>query len=255
MRTAALIISLIGTLFFGGIAAVSWLDPLTIERAARELVRIEVERRVGEKIDTLSNTRIVGLAQRALERTNIDLEHMQKALRAEVPRRIADAIADLLDADCECRQRLRTRLQEAHTERVSSLTEAQGKLLGWIESAYANVTQSLLRELRIVSLSNALAFALLGVATLVRRRATLQLALPVLVLVGAVFITTSLYLFNQNWLHTIVFGTYVGWMYSFYLGSVALLLADIAFNGARVCTAFLHAIGVTVESATSLLSC
>ncbi|MDR2016971.1 MAG: hypothetical protein LBP90_05145 [Burkholderiales bacterium] len=254
MRTIVLVISLIGTLFFGGVAALSWLNPLYIERAARELVRIEVERRVGEKIDTLSNTKIIGLARRTLEKTNVDLERAEQALRDEVPRRVADAIADLLDADCECRQRLRTYMQQAQTEHISSLAEAKSKLLGWIESAYANVTQSLLRELRIVCFSNAFAFALLGIVTLVRRRATLQLALPALVLVGAVFITTSLYLFNQNWLHTIVFGAYVGWAYSFYLGTVALLLADIAFNRARVCTEIVNMILDAVGSAR-LLPC
>ncbi|MDR2709735.1 MAG: hypothetical protein LBB65_00050 [Burkholderiales bacterium] len=250
MRTTALLISLIGTLFFGGVVVLSWVAPLQIERAARSLVRIEIEHQVGEKIDTLSNTRIAGLAQRLLEKTGVDLEQTKQVLHDEAPRRIADAIADMLDTDCECRQRLRMYLEAGYSARLNLLTEAQDKLRVWIESAYAKVTQSLMRELRIVCLSNACAFALLGVVTLVRRRATWQLALPALVLVGAVFITTGLYLFNQNWLHTIVFGTYVGWAYSFYLGGVVLLLADIAFNRARVCTSVVNTVLNALGSAT-----
>jgi hypothetical protein len=255
MRRAVLALGLIGALLFGGLAALSWLDPLRVESAARELLRIEVERRVGKKIDALSDSRIAGLARRALEKTSVDLERAQQDLRAQIPRRVADAIADFLKADCECRQRLRAQQEQAQSDHINSLAQAQGKLQGWIESAYAHVAQSLLRELRIFGLSNAAAFALLALVTLARRRATLQLALPALVLLGAVAITGGLYLFNQNWLHTIVFNDYVGWAYAGYLCGVALLLSDIAFNRARVCTEIVGSALDAVGSGITITPC
>jgi len=80
MRHLVLLLSLLGFLLFGGSFALSFLDPLRIERAAREVVRIEVERRVGEKIDRLSNARVAGLAQRALQQTEVDIERTQQAI-------------------------------------------------------------------------------------------------------------------------------------------------------------------------------
>jgi hypothetical protein len=65
VRRVLLAVSLLGILVFGGAAVLSFLDPLLVERGAREIVRIEVERRVGERIDSLSDSRIAGLAQRA----------------------------------------------------------------------------------------------------------------------------------------------------------------------------------------------
>ena len=47
MRRFLLLIGLSGTLLFGTAFVLSWLNPLLIEQAAREIVRIEIERRVG----------------------------------------------------------------------------------------------------------------------------------------------------------------------------------------------------------------
>jgi hypothetical protein len=247
MRIILLALSLLGVALFGGAFALSFADPLLIERAAREVVRIEVERRVGEKIDTLSNSRVAGFAQRALQNADADIARSQRAIREEVPRRVAKVVADMLDADCECRKRLAENMHKAQAEHLSSLTQAREKLASLIESAYASVTRNLMREFRIFAASNAVAFALLGAVTLARRQAALQLVLPAVVLVGAVIVTGGLYLFNQNWLHTIVFGQYVGMGYALYLAGVALLLSDVVFNRARVTTRLLnlglHAVG------------
>nr|WP_315490795.1 hypothetical protein [uncultured Rhodoferax sp.] len=255
MRNFILAISLVGTLLFGAGFLVSFLDPLLVERAAREVVRIEVERKVGEKIDTLSNSRILGFAQKALQNTEMDIQRAQAALREEVPRRVANVVADMLRADCECRQRLIERLHRSEEEHLSSLTQVRESLSVIVESAYASATKSLMREFRIFSASNAVAFGLLGIVTLVRRRAKLQLVLPAFVLVGAVSITGGMYLFNQNWLHTIIFGQYIGFGYSLYLAAVALLLSDVAFNRARVTTQIVNSALNAVGAAASAVPC
>ena len=255
MRRAVLVLSLLGTVLFGVAFFVSFVSPLVIERAAREIVRIEVERRVGEKIDRLSNARIAELAQRALQHTDEEISRTKESIRRDLPRKVANVVADMLNADCECRKRLVEHAQKSGAEQIYSLTQVRERLVRLIESAYASVTQSLMREFRIFTASNAVAFALLGVVTLVRRRATLQLALPAVVLVGAVAVTGSLYLFNQNWLHSIVFGQYVGFAYAAYLAGVALLLADIVFNRARVTTQIVRSALDAVGSATPVLPC
>jgi hypothetical protein len=255
MKTALLALSLLGVLFFGAAFALSFADPLLIERAAREIVRIEVEHRVGEKIDELSGSRLAGLAERSLRDTEADIARAQRAIRDDVPRKVANVMADMLNADCECRKRLVASAKAAQARRLTSLVQVREQLAGLIESAYASVTSSLMREFRIFAASNAIAFVLLGLTTVARGKATPQLVLPAVVLVGAVVVTGGLYLFNQNWLHTIVFGQYVGLAYALYLTGVTLLLADIVFNRARVTTRLVNLALEAVGSAATAVPC
>jgi len=255
VRSFVLLLGVVGAILFGGVFVTSFVNPLLIERAAREVVRIEIERRVGEKIDSLSSSQVGALAKRSLERTGVDLERTQKAIREDIPGAVANVIADMLNANCECRKRLVMHAQALETARLESLIQVRQRLTELIESEYASVTSSLMRELRVFSASNAVAFALLVVVALVRRKATLQLALPALVLIGAVTLTGSLYLFNQNWLHTVVFGEYVGLAYVVYLIGVALLLADLVFNRARVTTRIVNLVLSSVGSVTQVLPC
>lgn len=234
LRRLLLVLSAFGGLLFGALVALSFIEPLWIERAAREVLRHEVEKRVGERIDQLSNARVVELAQKALGRTDAQIAARQQALRAEVPQRVANAIADLMKADCECRKRM-VDVAVKHEEGVlGSLEQAREQLARRIESAYGEVSRQLLRELRIFAGVNALAFALLGLITLNRRASTLQLLLPAVAVIGAAALTAAIYLFNQNWLHTIVFGEYVGWAYAAWYGVALAWMADLLCNRGRI---------------------
>ena len=255
MRPAILVLSALGALLFGAAFALSWFQPLWVERAAREVVRIEVERRVGQKLDALSDTKIAGLARGVLRKTGVDIGETEAAIRADLPRRVAEVAADMLDADCECRRRLVALAEASTQERLSSLRSVRERLTGLIESAYASVSRSLMREFRIFTASNSVAFVLLGVITLLRKQARLQLLLPAIVLVSAVACASVLYLFGQDWLHTIVFSEYHGFGYTLYLGLLALLFSDIAFNRARVSTQIVTAALNVVGVAASALPC
>ena len=255
MRLALVLPSWVGAIFFGGAFALSLLDPLLVERAARQIVRHEVEHRVGEKVDTFSNSRIAGMAQKALQKTDIDIDHTRQVIRIELPRKVADVVADMLNADCECRKRLIERAQRGESERLSSLVQLRERLVSLIEGAYASVTAHLMREFRIFTASNAVSFVVLGLLMHRRRKATLQLLLPALVLVGAVAVTGGLYLFNQNWLGTVVFGEYIGLGYTFYLAAVALLLTDVVFNRTRVTTRLVNLVFQAVGSAATVTPC
>jgi ABC-type multidrug transport system fused ATPase/permease subunit len=255
LRAALLLASIGGAVFFGAALLVSYVQPLLVEKAAREIVRTEVERRVGDKIEVLSNSKVVDLAQKALGKTEDEIVAARRAIADDVPRRVAEVVADMLNADCECRKRLVERAVKAQEEQLSSLGQIRQRLVGLIESSYASVTHNLMREFRIFSAANAAAFALLGLVTCFRRAAALQLMLPAVVLLGAAVITGALYLFNQNWLHTIIYSDYVGMAYFAYLAAVALALADVIFNKARVTTWLLNRAFDTVGSAAVATPC
>jgi hypothetical protein len=171
-----------------------------------------------------------------------------------VPRKIAEVVADMARADCECRKRLRALMEKSHGERLSSLFQVRERLAHFIESAYADVAAKLLREVRIFTGANAAVFALLAWVIHRRRAAALQLALPAIVLAGAASATGYLYLFQQDWLHTILFSQYVGWAYVGYLGLAIALLSDVVFNRARVSTGVINLALNAVGSATVVVS-
>jgi hypothetical protein len=83
----------------------------------------------------------------------------------------------------------------------------------------------------------------------------LQLLLPAVVMVGAVMVTGGLYLFNQDWLHAILFADYVGLAYPVYLACVALLLGDVVLNRARVTTPIVNMLLEAVGAAVRAVPC
>jgi hypothetical protein len=242
LRKALLTISLLGVLVFGGVLIVSFVAPLAVEQAAREVIRIEVERRVGERVDALSNNRLAGLASKALEKTTADADRVERELREQLPQRVVRAVADMLNADCECRKRLEERARQSHEGKLGTLRQAEARLSEWIEQAYAHTRDQLLRELRIFTAVNAVLFTLLGLLSLWKRASAMQLALIAVTLLGASAVAGGTYLFNQNWMHTLVFSSYVGWGYAIYLAAVTALFSDIAFNKGQVTAGLLSAI-------------
>lgn len=255
MRRFIIIVGVGGFVLFASGLVISLVNPLLIERMAREIVRIEIEHRVGEKVDALSNSKIVSFSQKVLSATNRNIEETQAALRDELPQKVANVVADMLKVDCECRKRLAAGFQQLTVNHLASLANVRERLNELIGSSYAAVRSNLLREFRIFCASNAMAFALLGIVAWRKRGATLQLLLPTIVILGAISITASLYIFKQDWLHTIVFNDYVGFGYCAYLAAVVSLLADILLNKARVTTEIVNGIGGLIGSASAAVPC
>lgn len=255
LRSIVLTFGLLGCALFGGAFVASFLSPLLVERAAREVIRLEVQRRVERRIDALSDSAIAAAGRAALAKVDADLERSLRAIRQDLPAKVAGVVAEMLDADCECRKRLVEHARRAEHERFSSLAQLRARLATSIESAYASVSAGLLREFRIFTGSNALAFALLAATVRLRPRATWQLLVPAAILGGAVVLTAGLYLFNQNWLHTIVYADYTGFAYSLYLAAVALLLADLLLNRARVTARIASLVLRTLGSAANASPC
>jgi hypothetical protein len=248
-------LGIIGAILFGAALMLSFASPRLVESAMREVIRIQVERESGRKVDALLDTRIAGMAQRALGGTDEQIQRARERLRAELPAKVATVVADMARPDCECRVRLADAVQVFERQRLQSLLPLRERLVALIESAYSTVANSLLREFRIFTASNALAFAALGLIAAARPGTGMQLALPAAVMSAAVIVTGGLYLFGQNWLHTIVFNDYVGLSYLGYLFGTALLFGDVLLNRARVTTRVVNRLLHSVGSTASAIAC
>ena len=247
VRRVVLAIALLGTIAFGATFVMTWTHPLVLEQGLREVARIEVERRVGAKVDSLADGRIADLARGALAKVDADIARKEDELRRDVPGQVARVIADMMDADCECRRRLETRLHLGTEADIGRLGGVRDRLVGLIEDSYALVAAGLKRDARIVLGTNAMAFLAIGVLAYFKRRGGIHLLLPTAIVLLAVGITLYGYLFNQDWLHTLIYADFTGFAYVAWFAFVLGALSDIAFNRGRICaeiiSAVLHALG------------
>lgn len=109
-----------------------------------------------------------------------------------------------------------------------------------VRERYQRSAERITREFRIFTGTNAAVCALLACMALLRPRAGLHLMPLVILLLATSAAAAGFYLFGQDWLTTIVFGSYLGWAYAIFLGIAFLFLADVALNRGRVTTTVLR---------------
>jgi hypothetical protein len=236
MRTTIAAIAFAGFLVFGSLFVLSFTNPAFVESVGREVIRVEVERRTHEKVESLGRTKLGAIAERMVGQNTAEAIEIKRRLAEGVPQQVAAVLAQMRDLSCECRKAVERGITEALGSRIEGLARLNERLTLFIRTKYMEVSESLTREFRIFTGANALVFGLLGATVLLRESAALQAALPAAVLVGSAAIVGGLYLFNQNWLHTVLYADYVGLWYFAYLGVAIGLLGDIIFNRARVTT-------------------
>lgn len=255
IRTLLLALSAICAVTFGTLFVMSVVSPGYVEQVAKEVIRYQVERKVHEKVDAIDARFMASRAAVVVKHLGDEIAQAKAHLSEKLPERIAAVIAEMRDLDCECRKKIERNIRSGFEWRITSAAQAQERLGALIRTQYMETSAKLTREFRIFTGTNALVFVLFGVAALVRRRAGLHL-LPVatLLLVAAV-LTSYLYLFNQNWLHTIVFSDYVGFAFVGYLGAVFTCLCDLFFNRARITTELLNWLFQIIGSSVQVVPC
>ena len=238
--------ALLGLLLFGAVLAGSWLAPIHAERAAAGFIRTQIEQRVRDTIDELPvGGRFEQAAARLAGRYGEQIDAMRRQLSAQLPERVAAVVARMHDLDCPCRTALAEGVRAQLERRIGSLQAARERLDELVRGAYIDVVRQLLRDIRIVAGTNAAVFLLLLLASGLRPAATAQLMLPGVLLLTTTLVATGLYLFAQDWIFTLLFGSFVGFGYTAWLAGIALLLVDVLLNRARV----------TTELCNLLLSC
>lgn len=255
VRWFALILGIVGGLLFGFAFVASAINPGFVEQLARNIIRYEVERKVQEKIEAIDKAFLSSKAAVFAKGYAEDIEQTKRFLTQQLPTHLAKVIAEMRDLDCECRKKIETNIRDGFEWRIASASSAHERLTTLIRSKYMDTATQLTREFRIFTGTNAIVFALLLVAVFVKRQAGLHLLPSALVLLAAGAITAYFYLFNQNWLHSLVFNEYVGLAYIGYLAGAFALLCDIILNRARLTTEVLNFVLNAIGSAIQVVPC
>jgi len=243
-----------GFVVFAALWTLSMVRPHVIEASARILLVAEIERRTHERLDAISDSAVAGLARKAMvthAQETAQLRRMKEALS----NRVASTVDAMADPACVCRAALRDPVRVGIDARLAQLDDRDARLEALVSSAYAHTATRLQREVRIVAGANALIFLALGVVAWRKRGAVLHLMVPAVVLLGSVAASTWFYLFNQDWVQTVVFSDYVGYGYAVWLGILLALLTDILANRARVTTRMLNTVLNAAGSTLTVLPC
>ena len=94
---------------------------------------------------------------------------------------------------------------------------------------YHSVSQNLRNDIRIFSGCNSVLFLFLLILSFTRPKTLKALFVPTMLLLLATVISTSIYLFGQNWIYTLLSDSYMGYGYLIYVTVIFLFLCDIAF--------------------------
>jgi hypothetical protein len=255
MRLLILVVGILGAVLFWGLFVVSIASPTTIESMAREGIRFEIQRRIQGEISSLSNSAIASAAMKLLGKNEQSISETKAILEKEAASRVSKAIDKFLDPKCPCRAYFKELRRKILTDRVSDLSKVNERLSALIESKYVEVAEALMKEVRIFSAANAIGFSLLVFFAIFKPLARLQLVIPAVVLLVSLAAVAGVYLFGQNWFHTVLFNEYVGYSYFAYLGVALASFIDIALNKCRGSTVVFNSVAAILGSVVSAIPC
>ena len=261
-QLAVLVIALLGMTFSALGLSVTYLGVERLERPAVAFVQWQVEKQLREVFSPETLPEGAGgvfAAARDMVTSRIDIA--EAALGSDLPDLIAERIARL----CVCslppeeRENLAERFEVAKANAKAFVEAAMrgsierdrvglSTLEDLIAGHYVATVDGLIRDLRIFFGSNLALFAIIGIAGVLSSVAP-ALVVPAGLLAASTVAAAAIYLFEQNWFYTIIFGSYVGWGYLIWVAIIALFLIDITLNRARVTSAILESLHIEFQVA------
>ncbi len=248
-------VGLAGFLFFALLFLATFTSPIHIERAAKEFIQGQVEAKARDKIEGLGHPSFEKAAGLLANQLRDELSDIKRQLENGLPEKVAAVIAQMQDLTCECRKKLANAIRQSSEWRIASLKQAEAQLIELIEGKYVEVVNKLVRDLRIFTGANAVAFLILLVVSFLKARAAAHLALPGVLLLVSTLVSSYSYLFAQNWFFTIIYNNYVGYGYVAYLSLIFLILCDVLLNRARITTEIINAVLSGLGQAATLSPC
>lgn len=256
------IFGLLGIALFVLLLLFTFADPQLIEASGKSFIEWKLQSETDKKIESIrlpGPTKLEGLlgakARKLRAETEQKHENVRQQLKADAPAILATQIAKLRKLDCECRQKWEQSIKTSIQAKIASLEIAKSKLIDFTHIKYMEIVHKLTLDVRIFLSANAIVFIFLFAASFMQPRAIKQLFLPGGLMLISTSICSYFYVFEQNWLYTIIYNDYTGFAYVGYLALVFAILCDIVFNRARVTTEVINACLQAIGHAGSLAPC
>ncbi|WP_028582165.1 hypothetical protein [Desulfogranum japonicum] len=248
-------IGLFGVLLFGILFSVTFVSPKMIEESAKGFVKFQIEKEVREKYEATSHSTVAGKALDIAGRLGLEKEKIKEDIDNKLPEKIASIIASMCGYDCEKKKALTKSIASGYLERMKNIEVAQDTLGNIIKGKYIEIVGNLKMDLRIFLGTNFIMFLVLLSVSFFKPQAITHLFLPGMLLFLTTVISSSIYIFGQDWFYIILYNDYMGFSYLAYIAVIFCALMDIAFNKARVTTEVINGIANGIGSAFSVLPC
>jgi len=259
MKTTLRIIGVIGALIFGTFFYFTYSTPGYVEEVGKDFIKSQIEKKTNQKVDSIKlksqDSKLAKIAAALYKKQQEKIDHLKNQLKNKAHDKLAAVIAEMRDLDCECRKKYSKMFKDGYEFQIVSFQTANDKLLGFMKMKYMEVATELKRDIRIFTGSNTLVFLFLLLISFLKPKAVTHLFLPGVLLLTATLVCSFFYIFEQNWLFTIIYNNYLGFAYLGYVGVVFLFLCDIVFNRARITTEIINGILNAIGSAASVAPC
>ena len=251
-------IGLIGTILFGLLFSITFKVPGFVEDMGKDFIQYQIQKKTNEKIEQVKlnnkDSKLGKLAAALYNKNQKKIDEVKKSLKTKAHEKMAAVVAEMSDLSCECRKIYSEKIKKGFEFKLLSLQSANEKITDFMKSKYMEVSTELKRDVRIFTGSNALIFLLLLLVSFFKPQAIRHLFLPGMLLFTATLISSGFYVFEQNWLLTIIYNNYWGYTYLGFVGIVFAFLCDIVFNECRVTTEIANAILEAMGSAATALT-
>ena len=253
-------LGLIGTLLFSILFATTFKIPGFVEDMGKDFITSQIQKKTNEKIDQFKtaskDSKLAKFASVLYSKNELKIDEIKGQLKHKAHEKLAAVVAEMSDLNCECRMKYAKNLKQGFEFKLASLESMNEKLTDFMESKYMQISTELKRDVRIFTGSNAIIFLLLLVISFLKPQAIKHLFLPGILLFTATTVCSFFYVFEQNWLLTIIYNNYYGFAYLGFVGIAFLFLCDIAFNKCKVTSEIINTIMNTIGStATALTPC
>lgn len=253
-RVSLRLIGAAGVAIFLSFFMLTYTTPTWIETFAADFIESEARKKIDTSIDAIapaeSESALGRLAQSIYEENEAQITQLKSVLKDKVHEQWAAALAEARSLDCECRQKWEDLFENVMNSELALLQAGNEQVLSLIQSTYMDVLTNLKRDIRIFSGSNAAIFLILLLISFLKPHAVIHLLVPGILLTASTLICSYFYIFQQDWLLTIIYNDYLGLAYLGWLGFVFLFLCDIIFNKGRITTNVLNAIFRSITSFT-----
>jgi len=248
------IVGAAGATLFAFFFALTYHTPRWVEDFAASYIEAQVVKKLDAAVDGLGlpagEGAISDYAAGLYRQNEAKISEYKELLKGNIREQLAICIPQVRLMSDPLRAALESWVRESATLRIGKLTLDNSRLVPLIQSGYLAVVANLTHDIRIFAASNAIAFLLLLLVSFLKPEFMRELFVPGVLLAISTLVCAYLYVFEQNWLLTIVQGSYLGMAYAAWLGVVFLFLCDVWLNKARVTLRILEALPGAVGSIT-----
>jgi hypothetical protein len=256
------VVGLLGIILFVPLLLFTFADSNLIEKSGKSFVEWKLQAEMYTRIESIhlpdetKLERLLGAkAQELRAKTDLQLNKIKQQLKDDAPAILSAQITKLQNLDCECRRKWEHSIRLSMDSKLASIEVLKTKFIDFSHVKYMEIVNKLTLDLRIFLAANSIVFIFLFVASFLQPRAIKQLFLPGGLMLISTVTCSYFYIFEQNWLYTIIYNDYTGLAYIGYLGVVFTILCDIVFNRARVTTEVLNACLQAVGQVGNLSPC